>query len=65
MDNFPTDYYRETTENGEKLRWKVFVSQKNGDVDFVFVEELDELQDLIEQGPSWTELREITITYNR
>ena len=48
-----------------KYRWTAkFVSDDNKVVVKQF-EEIDELHDLVEKGPSWHELKHIIITYNR
>jgi hypothetical protein len=63
---FPVHSYMPEHDNGEPIRWKVCVVLKTGEVETIFVEEIDELQELVEHGPCWdTELDYIAITYNK
>ena len=59
---FPFEYYKSQYDDGERLRWKVIVNTKDGGSETIYVEEL---QELIENGPAWdTDLDRIIITYN-
>ena len=64
MNSFPVLSYMSQHDDGHPLRWKVDVYLKSGEVETIYVEEIDELQELVEHGPAWdTELDYITITY--
>ena len=54
----------ETFADRPETRWQVIVSYKTTMPSYIFfVDELEEIQDEIEKGPSFLDIEEISITY--
>lgn len=54
---------KSTTPQPNK-RWSADIKYHNGRTDHYQIDELYELQDIVEQGPDWSYMKEIKITYN-
>lgn len=46
------------------LRWTATVTYHTGQVNIFQIDELEDLQDIVENGPDFSYLKKITVTYN-
>ena len=52
------------TKAAKDVRWTVVVTLDDGTIITHYIEEIEELDEIIELGPHWAKIKNIVITYN-